>query len=147
MNPGRELDALVAEKVMGLCFHEWHVAYHGYEPPLTGWTATCGKCGAVKRDPDGDSSPPADWNEPRPSYSTEIAAAMDVWESLRNRGSIRQIRLTGYNPDEWFCDMATFLGEPGTDAITAEGRSAPHAICLAALAAVGAASPPPGAPQ
>ncbi len=103
MKPGRELDALVAEKVMG-----WKM----------------------------DAS--AVWHGPGPSclvlphYSTDIADAWEIVEKLQSQ--------------DWACildNVKDFLGnwqahfEKDRRACTAESESAPHAIALAALKAVG----------
>jgi hypothetical protein len=93
VNAGRELDALVAEKVMGR-----------------------------------DMTRPAGFKHPigMPHYSTDIAAAWEVVERLRAAGhwfDLRDIRGNGY----W----ASFGQE-----MSAEGKTASLAICLAALKAL-----------
>lgn len=98
MKPGRELDALVAEKVMG-------------------WTEVCGYEGEYK----------GYWKI-LPKYSTDIAAAwavvelplFDGWAIGRNASGKWEV----FNPWE-------------NNFVVSVADTAPHAICLAALKAVG----------
>lgn len=91
MNAGRELDALVAEKVMGDV------------PGLVLWPAP---------------------------YSTHIGCAWRVVEQLRKSGDV--ISLNWYpGAGQWECVVHRLPHAHGEDA------TAPHAICLAALQAVG----------
>ncbi len=107
MGPGRELDALIAERVMDF----------------------------LKR-PDGYYKGP-DWfyslepeygnmNGPKliPSYSTSIEAAWEVVKRMLSKNNIFQLKKIGV---DWEADFA-----PHND----YGDTAPHAICLAALKAV-----------
>jgi hypothetical protein len=110
MNPGRELDALVAEKVMG-----WgHSRYFKTEDSSA--------VAALKR-LDGWNI----WKDGKwaflPHFSTDIAAAWEVAEKVGcviGRGSFGWIV-----KDDW------------TDADGIETDSAPHAICLFALKVMG----------
>ena len=96
----REIDALVAEKVMGLKF------YHASgEPDLV-------KVDGKKTD--------------IPKYSTSIEAAWQVVEKIPNM----DMQFCG---DNW-CKVT--FGYKG-DTFTIESHTAPLAICLAALKAVG----------
>lgn len=104
MNPGRELDVLVAEKAMGLEVksegrYEVGPVYKT-EPNAKGFTG----------------------EESIPHYSTDITAA---WQVVEKMG----IYLDGHGT-KW---VAWSQGHKGIEASTA-----PHAICLAALKAVGA---------
>lgn len=99
MNAGRELDALVAEKVMG------------YEVNREGYTGYL------------------------PSFSTDIAAAWDVVEKLDLFSPGSGLYLVG-SGNEW--RVFHSLGEGETE-LWCDGVSALHAICLAALKAVGVA--------
>ena len=100
MKPGPELDALVAEKVMGLG-NDWclHVGVH---PP----------CG---------SPCPID-------YSTDIAAAWQVVEKIGNASLVNHA-----SGGAWHVEFELKGGSLPYDT----GDTAPHAICLAALKAVG----------
>lgn len=109
MKPGRELDALVAEKVIGKK-HNQPGTMGGDLDELYGMAA--------------------------PHYSTDIAAAWEVVEKMRELG--------------WGSSIMSYLPEPELEAhCRAEFRSkrgeyralskeAPAAICLAALKAFGA---------
>lgn len=116
MKPGRELDALVAEKVMGL------------EP----WP---GRPGAFKAKvvPRGREPKPC----LPPSYSTDIAAAWEVVGKL-NRWHFELTRLADLCGWEYRCTMkSAWPGVSGEHAIGTSEISAPHAICLSAMKAVG----------
>ena len=120
MEAGRELDALVAEKVMGL--HEF-AAYAGNHKASLGW-----------------GNPEADMTRGElhslPHYSTDITAAWKVVEKIKStlpkdgpNGSFSMIFEDGI----WF--VGYYEHENGwLNYFSSE--SAPHAICLAALNAV-----------
>lgn len=104
MKPGRELDALIAEKVMG------------WEDNMRGLMAY-----AIV-----------------PNYSTDIAAAWKVIEELRKDQKALLISQAYQGPYweylskvEWNDSLKGYRFEFATSI------SAPHAICLAALKAVG----------
>ena len=130
MKAGREMDALVEEKVMGGCAHR-DVAGWYHEGPEGDRTLNCGQC-------HGRPSVPG--------YSTDIAAAWQVVE-----------KLTGFdtNRDKPWWSVCVFNAQPGQimavvyqcqpgnriddarDVIAgAIASTAPLAICRAALAAV-----------
>ena len=111
MEAGRELDALVAEKVMK----------NKHSNPET--FGRCPTCGYDAFYPD------------LPRYSTDIAAAWEVVEKMADT--------PGPNGDHW----GFMLDYNGVDCVAAFGHwedweakgaadTAPHAICLAALAAL-----------
>ena len=125
MEPGRELDALIAEKVMG-----WQ------------WVQAVDDWGQLRRflaEPsDWRDYTPADmqtplrasplWDYEVPRYSKDIAAAWEVVE-----------RFDGYSLDHsqgypYSCEL--WLEKRHVARIT-NGRTQAHAICLAALSAVG----------
>lgn len=103
MKPGRELDALVAEKVMG-------------------WS------------PVGDEFDGAEFAaflDAHP-YSTDIAAAWEVFEKIQP-AAICHAKFGGKNKlPEWVVARPDDMGDE-----IATAPTAPHAICLAALNAVG----------
>lgn len=111
MKPSRELDELIAEKVMG-------------------WTMKCGPMLAppgynnfiikgVCVDEKGNI-------RIIPSYSTEISAAWEVVEKFRKNNSFIQLEVIGE------------LGwEVALNGETGNSEFAPQVICLAALRAVG----------
>lgn len=110
MNPGRDLDALVAERVMG------------FLPPGPGmwWTH-----------PD---NPLARYGGPR-EYSTDIAAAWQVVERLHGVGDLLSLDYGKFHLDLW--DDLHWQARFRDSEVHACARTAPHAICLAALRAVG----------
>lgn len=120
MKPGPELDALIAEKVMGLKLHIHR--YYG----LSG-----------KLEPSGPYLEPQDWGgsvptRPKP-YSTDIAAAWRVVERLRELGWIVDLFDEGRGWSVSFeRDRTISSANNQADALTA-----PHAICLAAMKAFG----------
>lgn len=121
LKPGRELDALVAEKVMGWKQYtfpdaEWCQGYAGKQYWQDGvTTVTC---------TNEDGTPNC------PNYSTNIAAAWAVIEKLRAREPLFRFFMD-YNPQALWCvNIAPF--PPVTRC-----ESPSHAICLAALRAVG----------
>ena len=109
----RELDALVAEKVMG-----WQDARAFFPWPESGVMldnyAMMPPHGGAIRD-----------IAHVPHYSTDIAAAWEVWETLRSRDYYIAFTDTGYGVfegDDWL--------------LVTEADTAPLAICRAALEAV-----------
>lgn len=122
MNPGRELDALVAENVLGYTRSNVYKDENG-EPWMLG------------PKPYGHIPFPA---RELSKFSTDIAAAWSVLEKLIDRANndkdfkdkgpwhVKQNLLGGW---------AVFLGDRGGIIVSCE--TVPHAICLAALKAVG----------
>ena len=128
MEAGRELDALIAEKVMG---------HRMFEPPPMSepWEVM-----------------PDDYRgRPLLPYSTDIGAAWEVVEKMRERGKDRKdiaICMDGFSLSQnhvgedwqdypWAPEggwSATFTD--GYNTSGAAALTAPHAICLAALKAV-----------
>lgn len=121
MNKGRELDALIAEKVMGL--------------------------EVVRNKKGGWSIGPQDWFDvqgdmqlfnPLPSYSEDITYAFEVVEIVKNAGWYFHLDDYGGGGGQYMC-----VFDPDEDMLPtltpARGIAdgAPHAICLAALKAVG----------
>lgn len=112
LKPGRELDALIAEKVMGIS-----VTYEqgDYWPP-----ARPGKNFST---------------QPIPQYSWSIEAAFEVVEKLRPNFSF-SLHDTG---EDWECWLSSnggkFLLNADTENL-GRGETAPHAICLVALKAL-----------
>lgn len=133
MEAGRELDALVAEKVMGLMRFQtsegrtnwrgekWVQWYHadGQQPSCYGMT--------------GSPSP-----SPLPKYSTDIAAAWELVEKLNLLGGEREmVRRHDYSKGY---EVYEIIERPpqgmGHSEIIGRAKGAAHAICLAALKAV-----------
>lgn len=114
MQPGRELDALIAEKVMGL-----PVARHQFD---------CGQMEYVRTD---KTFP----NFLVPAYSTSIVDAWAVVERLRDDQSSVFSMTYGSTVSAAFL-LGTYE-QANVRRGHAEATTATHAICLAALAAVG----------
>lgn len=109
LKPGRELDALVAEKVMG-----WKRSLTGFWFPP-------------------DLHPNANIiGHEIPHYSTDTGAAWEVVEKFPHFYLFRWIA-GGPMPGQWECRFSDT--DDGTKIVWAD--TAPHAICLAALKAVG----------
>lgn len=123
LKAGRELDALIAEKVMGWQEVRVGVGDDGIEGLM-----------GVPDSPDPWRS--AYWV---PAYSIDIAHAWQVVEKLRADCVFANI---GPDPSEgggYNCQFHWGEGEDDFDigVVDAEAPTAPHAICLAALKAVG----------
>lgn len=113
MNPGRDLDKLIAEKVFGrktkVVFNDWH-----YEVPSQ-------KCGS---DIIG--------YVPVPRYSIHMACAMDV---------ATKVNQLGYSVGLFIATESGFRARLANGSEVSEATSdenLAHAICLAALKAVNA---------
>ena len=124
MKPGRELDALIAEKVMGIDLSEVPPPEAGSILPHEYW----------KQFHKGVGSPRM---IPKP-YSTSIEAAWLVVDSFAKEDEISISHMYKAHKDEsttnyWEC----FIETDGEKRLIAEAQTAPHAICLAALKAVG----------
>lgn len=121
MSPGRELDSLVAEKVMG-----WKWNEH------TAWSPSGSTCARVS----DVGCPPIDPWWWLPYYSSDISAAWEVVEKFRGFNPFWEeenslnIEITPCHPSGWMVNFG--------DSTTIEyGESAPQAICRAAIKAVG----------
>lgn len=130
MKPGRELDALVAEKVMGLVVDLDNSKYFDGTQVATR-KEDFGAIGEAVQTISGVYHPRLSW--PLPHYSTDIAAAWEVVERLSAENWIFDL-LEGAHEgaSPW---RAHFMREG--ERSNGYGDSAPHAICLAALKAVG----------
>jgi hypothetical protein len=122
VKPGRELDALVAEKVMG-----WVGVAKRRQVMNMGETIV------LKGLPRND----ADALIEVPRYSTRIDDAWRVVEHLAT-GGLWLDSLEGKWEEMWRCTFGQHALEPGYGQRYHQGTAdtAPHAICLAALAAV-----------
>ncbi len=119
MDAGREMDALIAEKVMGIELPKWIFQEHG----LTTKTS----------------------REVVPDYSTDIAAAWQVVEKMRSNGYFYEVTENIEDPSIYcamFVDRSTSYYDTYESGWSNEqwaaASTAPHVICLAALKAVGA---------
>jgi hypothetical protein len=133
VKPGRQLDALVAEKVMGwkcdnVAHESTEVRWIGDKTEVqhSGWENKCEGFGSLC---------PAHL----PYYSTDIAAAWDVVEKLSRDVCTVEIK-SHRRTMGWTC-FTRMPSDEGISPIRIQATTAPHAICLAALAAVGATPP------
>lgn len=115
---GRELDALIAASVFG----------RPHRKPTHGTCCTCQTCGWDK-------------DNCECGYSDDITKAWEVVEKLNARGEWVTVGLNAAHRAQCFISTS---GE--RENVDVEAETAPLAICLAALRAVGA-EPPEGAPQ
>lgn len=126
LQAGRELDALVAEKVMGCKPKKRH----------DGWVCTCD---------DTDHAVQSD-NHDIPylmAYSTDIAAAWEVVEKLHDGPPPLVVIVGGYisagmGNVPWVCEISNGITGPSqyVKKVEAFAETAPLAICLAALRAI-----------
>lgn len=119
--PGRELDALIAEKVMGLKKGEYYVDYSRLTVQERNVIDRCQGWAPELLRP----------------YSTDIAAAWQVVEKLKLHPKAAEYGvMVGASPNGgYFCWLASRDCEAAK--IYAAGDTGPHAICLAALRARG----------
>ena len=121
---GPDLDALIAEKVMGLEWRPWkpYGAPEGWFPkgaPTYDW-----------RDENGHAHNPEGYKSDLPLYSFDIAAAWEVvGSSACEYGHKFSLE---YEHDVWYACVSGMY--------EAQADTAPLAICRAALKAVGAAA-------
>ena len=134
MQAGRELDALVAEKVMGIevQWRPWHDRHgnEGREP----YMANASRQGRLAR-----GQPLYSGGAINP-YSTDISAAWEVVEKLRKSYRVRIHEFgSGWQASLEIKDgrlrYPIEISHEGDE--SANSDTAPHAICLAALKAVG----------
>ena len=147
--PGRALDALVAEKVMGLAILGWDHAWRCEGE----WVIDLGESGEKHplylRHCACDVPPNGDW--PRlaghtfhclgvvSKFSTDIAAAWQVVDKLAASGKMAclTIDLLGGEGEEWRVFFQWDVSDDELAMPYADAPTAPLAICLAALRAVG----------
>ena len=115
MRAGRELDALVAEKVMGMVDNR-----------------PSGRSGEMWGIMDWYAPGEPVWVGDFPLYSTDISAAWEVVEKMREKGFY--LDTNNRQPEGYWCEFADEGYEVGGQAF---GESEPHAICLASLRALG----------
>lgn len=136
----REIDALVAEKVMGYRFvqNRSHSGIRQVEAILPTRLNEPILTNAVPVD---HSAWDGAWQIGSvPAYSTDIAAAWTVVEKMRERGLWAKIT-SPFSPEDmtYWCGFTpmNMTGWNGVPDFKAKADNAPMAICLAALAAVG----------
>lgn len=111
MKPGKDLDMLIAEKIMGWVLEPKYVHR---------WTSPVGT-----RSDDSDI----------PNYSTDIAAAFEVVEVLAKEGAVLNYSTMKDGVRGHFVEIG-YLRNPFDSFhafVEVSGESAPHAYCLGAL--------------
>jgi hypothetical protein len=130
LTAGRELDAMVAEKVMG-----WQRELGSFAGTQT-WHPEV--VSLVRPSPSGYRRHPTTGDLTYfggiPSYSTDISAAWLIVERMRGLGWL--MLLDDCDPFGFRCVWQTT--SPDLTDVVGDGATAPLAICRAALAAVGA---------
>jgi len=118
----RELDALVAEKVMG-----WHESIdYDYKPPQINWANKDGVFAAVKNDP---RNPEGVNHLSAFCPAGDVATAIEVLETFGD-GPWRVERFDSKQPYE-----VLIVRDEGAATFRAKAETLPRAICLAALKA------------
>jgi hypothetical protein len=115
MEAGRELDELIAEKIMGLKPCTFRMT--GQISMSTIWNCEHNDC---------RNCYPKNQDAPMKSYSTDISSA---WEVVNNMSNCLHLKQHGQD-GVW---VAEFCHNPGSQV---SGKTAPLAICRAALLAV-----------
>lgn len=138
LEAGRELDALVAEKVMGLSLEHLPTVYEkgNTEDGQDGWSGfVCPKC---RRSQDMLDEPCAK------AYSTNIAAAWEVFkflsansiETVVRKENVESVSI-GYDSEGWSCSIWWFKDIQSAHAVEGIYAETPElAICRAALLAL-----------
>lgn len=126
MKAGRELDALIAEKVMNECCHDWH------ECGPNVWDYQCQKCGIKDSTFPHCTLKTVGMDNP---YSTDIAAAWEVVEKLNKTLSSHYVNIR-QGKDMGGCEVCVEHQYDHSLLSVSFGGTAPEAICLAALKAV-----------
>jgi hypothetical protein len=139
LQAGRELDAIVAEKVMGWeRSHDMPPFAHLWFAPRDTESAMAKAQGAVYKSSGAGGTRPA---FPVPRYSTDIAAAWLVVDRIRPTDDTRYGVTIESAVAGWYCtieDADVEWDDPAHTSV-AYGETLPLAICRAALASAGAA--------
>ena len=125
MPAGVELDALIAERVIGLTEfpHEWDSDGYG----------SCRNCSAECAYHSFRIDGPKNCPRP-PDYSADIAAAWQVLEKLKERGFFAMVSTPTPGFKNWEC--RGWQPDPDRNRFIAHGKTAALAICRAALLAL-----------
>ena len=132
MSPGHELDRFIAEKVMGMTVYHYDkdredncyfmLMDHTFDSVVLNIR------GAAERKTEAEA-----WADV-PKYSESIAHAWVVVERMASKGRTLDALWQG-KQSPWFVRFSECW-------VASAGDTAPHAICLAACNAIGAAIPP-----
>lgn len=124
LKPGRELDALIAEKIFG-CKVEYSSIYT--EEPCC-----CCKPDEIHSDFFEETGLYGKFVK---GYSTDIAAAWEAVEMFMGKGY--HVCVHKYFGNDYWTAQIDQNSLDVTGVIASQASSAPHAICLAALKAIG----------
>lgn len=124
MQPGLELDLLIAEKVMGL---EVVHTRTGSRPPRDLYTIGSPEYYDIQGDMQLQNGVP--------DYSTSISAAWEVVEKLKEIGDLNLMITVGN--ETCAVTIGAFTELQTVTFSDANENKVPHAICLAALKAIG----------
>lgn len=117
MNPGRELDALIAEKVMGLLINGTAEHADGSVEPAF-----------------GNANGISGQAYPARNYSTDIAAAWQIAEKLKEKKLYLSLSITRFGSDQAY--EASVSNQIGARICGEYGDTPAIAICRAALKAI-----------
>lgn len=144
MEAGRELDALIAEKVMGWV---WRRGEHWDITSVPGdrQLHLLESDDEIRQQRPGEFTSIGDWPPQdgriiwshMPAYSTDIAAAWLIVEERPQGWSLYTLCDIQQDDEAWQCDLWRKSKTGEFEYVSAIGSSAPHAICLAALNALG----------
>jgi hypothetical protein len=137
MKPGRELDALIAERVMGWTIISLDILSPEFEK----------RFGVYRFRDSSLIGTRASHNFPRPVpipyYSTEITSAWEIWSKIREMGywvELKQVRPRNIpSRQEYQCEI--FSNDFNKSIALTIRSTEPLAICIAALQALGVELP------
>lgn len=124
LKAGRELDALISEKIMG--YRAFQILVNPDFPP-SGFTWV-----EANRQSKSAQEP---WR--LPNYSTSFEAASAVWSKIAHRADVLEFTLSvsaGTDGEEWLARVLAVESQNEIAELTAD--TGPLAICLAALTVV-----------
>lgn len=125
MKAGHEIDVQVAERVMGLCVHEWE--FRAVGEFWDEWQGHCTKCEQKKEGCRTDLQPVSGRCAP---YSADIGLAMGALEHLRRRNGWKYQIHTFSDTGEYQVVLWQTIGGHRT-----RGMDLPLTICTALLEA------------
>ena len=127
LQPGRELDAIVAEKVMGFSRKKSPRDINGEFDGLDILVPTGIDHSKFNYPPKGEIA----LTYFVPTYSMELTQAWKVFCKFGYQAEVK------YSGTDWYCNIMWGFNERGVGRwYCAEGRTAPEAICKAAILAI-----------
>jgi hypothetical protein len=130
MKPGREIDILIAEKVMGYNLTRYDVSWYESGNLRIEIVKSLAKAMELAEEKKGRILN-------FKSYSTDIEAAWEVVNKCIGLREYFQFKITNYAVrNEWTAHLEIHNDNLPSYELSASGETAPHAICLAALKTV-----------